>query len=117
MKKLLFALVLTFVAGNVLRFFLPWWSIVFAGALAGWFWPAPGRVFLGAFLGGLLLWGGYACYADIQNVGILSDRIGQLFKGLSSWQLIAVTGLLGGIPAGLGALCSAFARQLFRPAT
>lgn len=115
MKKLILALGLTFLVGNILVLVLPWWSIVFAGALAGWLWPSPLRTFIGALLGGALLWAGYAYWADFQNAGILSARIGVLFQGLSAWQLIAVTGLLGGVLASMGALSAAFARSAFLP--
>jgi hypothetical protein len=96
----------TLVIGGVLSLFLPWWIVaVVAAAVAYWVGDSAGRSFSAAFIAISLLWGTYAGIMDWQNVGLLSGRISQLFKGyLTGTQLIYAVGVLGGIVAGLGAL-------------
>lgn len=72
-----------------------------------------GKSFLLALVAGFLLWYSNAWLADSANEGLLSARVGLLFQGLKGWQLLLVTGLLGGILAGLGAMTGQLARDLF----
>lgn len=116
MKKVFWALVLVLIFGNLLRFVLPWWGIVLAGVVAGAWLAAPRSVAAGAFAGGLLFWGGSAFLQDIGNEGILSARVGALFGGASGFQMVLLTGVLGGLLALLGGLCGAFGRRAVFPA-
>ena len=108
MKTLIYILllaVLTFLSGV----FLPqWWFVAVIGfALAMIFREGLGRTALITFLAVFLVWLGTAMYIDAGNDSILSGRIGNLFGGLSPFLLAAVTGLLGGLCALLGALTGA----------
>lgn len=112
MRYLLFAfcfLVLAF----LLHQFLPWYSIALAGLITGWCVPLrrPWLAFLLAFALGLLLWGGYAFYLNRINGALLATRLGETFGGLRAIDLVQVTGILGGLFAGLGALTAHFLRQ------
>lgn len=83
----------------------PWWFIAIGGLVAGIlapmrFWVA----FSAAFGAGFALWFGQAWILDAGNQSILSGRIGALFQGLSRWQLMQITGLIGGLLGGLGAM-------------
>lgn len=114
MKNALYLSVSILVLGNLGHFGLPWWTLVPIAALAGWLFPTTaGKVFSAAFASGLLLWYLNAFLLDNANAGALSAKVGQLFQGLKSWQLLFVTGLMGGILAGLGALTGRFARDVF----
>ncbi|RME93363.1 MAG: hypothetical protein D6772_15995 [Bacteroidetes bacterium] len=99
----------------ILHQFLPWYSIVLAGLAGGLLFPLPGssKVFGMGFLAGLLLWGGYAAYLNALNEGILATRLGETFGGLSASMLVAVTGLLGAIYAGLGVWVGALGRRVW----
>lgn len=118
MKNTLLAALLIFALGNLCRFGLPWWSLALMAALVAWFiarnaWSA----FFAGFLGGFLLWFVAAWMADQSNDGILSAKVGQLFLGMKGWQLLAVTGILGGLVGAMGALSGIWAKEMiFRPA-
>ncbi|MBK8554873.1 MAG: hypothetical protein IPL65_03475 [Lewinellaceae bacterium] len=98
-------------AGFLFSLIMPWWCLVLVGVLAGLIWPYPGHVFVAALLAGTVLWSGVAFWADLSNLGIMSARIGQLFKGASSAGLIGITGILGGLLTGMGSLCGAYAMR------
>jgi len=70
--------------------------------------------FLAGLLAGFLLWAGMALYANTMNVGLLAEKMGQLFQGLSVNQLFLVTGLIGGLLIAFGALTGSLARTLGR---
>lgn len=99
--KLSTTLLATLLLGAVLGTFLPFWSLSLAGFMVGAILrPGPWRGFAAGSLGGLLLWGGLALWADQANAGILSARIGTLF-GTSGTGLVLITALLGAMLAGL----------------
>lgn len=111
MQKTLSATIAILVGGAVGQGLLAWWSLpVLAALIALIFRMRPRPALLGGFLGGLLLWGGYAAILNAQNEGIMSGRIGELFGGLSGMLLVLFTGLFGGIFASLGAWTGSLAR-------
>ena len=112
MRPILFA-VFTLIAGYIAQQFLPWWVIaVIAGILSYIFDLKTGVSFWAGFVAAALVWGGYAGYLDFKNEGLLSARIGKLFGGLPNIVLILVTGIIGGIFGGLGALTGSLGRRL-----
>ena len=114
MKNALYLLLSILILGNLSHFGLPWWMLVLIAALAGGLFPTTaGKTFSAAFAGGLLLWCLNAYLLDTANAGALSAKVGQLFQGLKSWQLLSATGFMGGILAGMGALTGLFARDAF----
>ena len=114
MKKTIFGIIAIIVLGFAGHSFLPWWSIVAVAAIVGIFIGKSGlQSFLFGFVAVLLLWGIYAWQLDTANVSILSSRIGNLFGGLNPFSLILLTGLLGGVLGGLGAMTGALGRQVF----
>jgi hypothetical protein len=114
MKNALYILLFVLILGNLCHFGLPWWALAPLAAVAGWLFPvASGKTFLAAFAGGLLLWWFNAYLLDAANDGLLSAKVGQLFQGLKGWQLMLVTGIFGGLLAGLGGLTGLFARAAF----
>lgn len=91
---------------------LAWWSLpVLAALIALIFRMRPHTALLGGFLGGLLLWGGYAAILNAQNDGIMSARIGELFGGISGILLVLITGIFGGLFSALGAWTGSLARR------
>ena len=114
MKNALYLALSILIACSLSPFGLPWWVLVPIAAVAGWLFPlSGGKSFSVAFAAGALLWFFNAFLLDAANNGLLSAKVGRLFQGLRSWQLLALTGLLGGLLSGLGAMTGRFARDVF----
>jgi hypothetical protein len=111
MRNILLVFLFVAVATAALSGFLPWWIVWFAGLGAGVLWPQPARTAGGAFLGAFALWAGMAVWLDQQNQGLLSAKIGGLFRGVPPVSLILLTGLLGGLLAAAGAWLGALLRS------
>ena len=101
--------VLSFVAG----LYLPWWSIAIVSLFVILLMPMrSGKAFLSGFLGVFILWAWLAVWIDIKNEGILSEKIAALFPlGGSSILLILITGFVGAIVGGFGALSGSYLRS------
>lgn len=113
MRNALLTILFIFAVGQLCHYGLPWWAIAPVAAIPGWFLPQTAvRSLLTGFAGGFLLWLVSALFADRANAGILSERIGKLFLGLSATNLTLITGLLGGLLAGMGCLTGRWARDL-----
>lgn len=111
MRNILFATLFVAVLSAALSSVLPWWIVWFAGLGAGVLWPQPARTAGAAFLGVFALWVGMAFWLDQQNQGILSAKIGGLFRGVQPVLLILLTGLPGGLLAAAGAWLGALLRN------
>ncbi|MBP7274328.1 MAG: hypothetical protein KA974_10830 [Saprospiraceae bacterium] len=100
-------------AGGIAGYFLPWWSLAIVTAIFAYFfrWSNAKAFGLGLAVG-ILLWSGYASILSYLNQGVLAKMIGELFGGLSGFQLIIITGWIGGILAGFGALTGSLFRNL-----
>ncbi|MEQ8704066.1 MAG: hypothetical protein RIC19_09115 [Phaeodactylibacter sp.] len=112
MQKIISAALAILVGGAVGQSLLAWWSLpVLAALIALIFRMRPRPALIGGFLGGLLLWGGYAAILNVQNDGILSARIGALFGGVSGILLVFITGFFGAVFAALGAWTGSLVRE------
>lgn len=97
---------------TLLHLLLPWYSIVLAGLAVGAMSSQKSTtLFMAGLLGGIILWGGYALYTNMANDSLLATRLGQTFGGLSPLGMVAVTAVVGGLYAGLGAMVGNLARQ------
>jgi hypothetical protein len=96
---------LSFIAG----LFLPWWSIAIVAFIVALLMKQfIGRSFLAGFLGIFLLWTIVALWIDLKNESILSHKIAQIFPlGGSSFLLILVTAVIGGLVGGFAAMSGA----------
>lgn len=85
--------------------FFPWWTVVLAGVLSGFFIPQHwGLSFLSAFTGVFFLWGLMALFISLTNDHILAKRIALLvIKNDSPYLIILITALIGGLTSGLSA--------------
>lgn len=101
---------LSFLAG----LFLPWWSIAIIAFLIALLIPQRiGSAFLSGLIGIFILWAGVAFWIDIKNNSILSHKISELLKlSGSSFLLIIVTALIGGIVGGFAAMAGASLRPV-----
>jgi len=90
------------ILGALVSLFLPWWSFVLvAFGVCFFLAKGTGSAFLAGFLGLFVLWGGYAFWLNQSNDGILAEKMGLLFGGLSPILMILVTAGLGAILGGL----------------
>lgn len=112
--KFIASIIVTALVSYAAGFFFPWWSIAIVAFLVSALIPQkPFIAFLSGFLALFLLWGGLALCMDIKNEHILAAKIAEiLFKTSSGTLLILVTGLVGGLVAGLAALTGSFVRKL-----
>jgi hypothetical protein len=113
MKRTIFPVIFVFLISGLLSFYFPWWIVWPSGVLAGLFWPYPSRTAIAAFWGAFALWFFTAALADQHNEGILSAKVGQIFKGLNSVHLLLITGLIGGLAAASGAWLGAQIHRAF----
>ena len=111
--KLIVSILLTALLGFVIDLYLPWWGIAIAAfAVAALIHQRSGVAFLSGFLGVFLLWAILAWWIDVKNQGILSKRIAEVFPlGGSTFLLILVTALVGGLVGGLAALSGSYLRK------
>jgi hypothetical protein len=115
LKTLGFETLFLIVGGFAISFLFQWWAlaplfVVISFALN----TPPGRAFAGGFLAGSMLYGLYAFYLDSTNLSLLSAKVGQLFQGVSSVQLLLLTSTIGGVLGGLAALVGSSFRGLFK---
>ena len=112
MKNLTFIALLVFI-GFVSQLFLPWWIIVVISFVICYiFNPNKFNAFTGSFIAIFLLWLVKAYVAD-QNFDVpMSGLLAGLMGNISSGGIFFLTGLIGGLTAGLGGLLGTWTRQL-----
>ncbi len=109
--KYLLILALTF----LLELYLPWYTIMIIPFIACFALPGTaGADFLLSLMAIFLVWMGMSIYRDIPNHSILSGRVARLFHLHSSYLLIIISSLFGGLLAGLSGLSGNYLRDLFR---
>lgn len=107
--------VLVFAATLAGGWAFPWWWPVVPGLVAGAWRPGTARhPALTAAVGGGVAWAAVAAWIDWRNGGVLSARIAPLFHLPGGWALIAVTALIGGVTAALGAWAGLRLRGAYR---
>jgi hypothetical protein len=116
MKENLFLFISVIILGATSFLGAPWWIIAPLSAVAAFFLgQTAGSAYAIAFSAGALLWYGAAMLSNVPNAGLLATKVGQVFQGLKSWQLLVITGMLGGLLGGFGALTGVYFRGLFTP--
>lgn len=115
--KFLTATLLTAILAFISGLFLPWWGMaitsLFVAVLVH---QKGGKAFLAGLLGVFILWAGLAWWIDMKNNGVLSHRIASVLPlGGNSLLLIFVTGLMGGVVAGLAAMTGSYLRASRKP--
>ena len=69
---------------------------------------------LPGFLALFLVWTSQALFIDLSNDSLLSQKVGDLFTGLGSTGILLVTGIFGGLVAGLGSLTGTIISKIIR---
>ena len=111
--KFLVAILLTALLAFIIGLFLPWWGMAITSlGVAVLVHQKAGKAFLAGLLGVFLLWAGLAWWIDMKNNGVLSKKIASVLPlGGSSLVLILVTGIIGGLVAGMAAMSGSFLRS------
>ena len=103
--------IVTIILAFVLSLFLPWWSVMTAALVTALFIPLKkSAVFFVPFLAILLFWAVYSFVLSSANDYTLAKRIAVLLPlGGNPYILMLVTGIVGGLAAGITAV---FGKQL-----
>ncbi len=112
--KFLLSFLLIAVISFIACIYFPWWSITLVALLAIVLVPQrPLSAFLAGFLALFVLWSSLAYYISMKNDNILAHKVSLLIlKSDSPVSLVLLTGLIGGIVAGLAALAGSFLRKV-----
>ena len=88
---------------HIVSLFLPWYAIIFSIALiTAIFKLKLGKAILFGFISIFLLWLLTSTLIDFENEHNLSTKIGELFGGVSTFIVILITSIIGGITGLLG---------------
>ena len=114
MKKYGLQTILILAFGFLAHQFFGFWAIVVVAGLIGFVFRHENSVvsFAAGMTGAALLWGGYAGFVNSANTNILCGKMGALFQ-MDGAYLTYLTGLVGGILGGMGALTGSLARKVF----
>jgi len=106
MTKKITNLITTILLSAIFALFLPWWSVMIAALLASLLFPLKkAAVFFIPFLAIFLFWGVYCYVLSSANDFTLAKKISELLKiGGNPYLLILVTGIIGGLAAGISAI-------------
>lgn len=97
--------------------YLPWWgACIIAFIVSFVLQQKEGLSILAGFIGVMLCWGISAFMINVTNEGVLAEKVGLLFGGLSATLLVVVTSILGGVLGGLASWTGRMARY-FIPST
>ncbi len=100
--KFLIQLILIAVLAFILELLLPWWSIAIAAFMGGIAFNTRAN-FAAGFLGIALLWLLYALMMDFNSAAPLAERVSKVLF-ISKPVLLLVTGVIGGLVGGFGAM-------------
>ena len=116
MKKNIVNFIATILIALILSQFLPWWSVMVASFLTGLLISLKqSAVFFVPFLGISLLWMIHAYWLGSANDFILAKKIATLLPlGGNAYLLILVTGIIGGISAGISGIFGKQCRTLIK---
>lgn len=106
MKKNIINFIITIVLAIILSQFLPWWSVMISGFLSAVLIPLKkASVFFVPFLAIALFWMVYTWSLSSANDFILAKKIATLLmlEG-NAYLLILITGVIGGLAAGISAI-------------
>jgi hypothetical protein len=106
MTKKITNFILTILVSLLLSWVFPWWSVMVAALATSIFIPLKrAAVFFVPFFAVFLFWAVYSYILSSANDFTLAKKISQLLMlGGNPYLLIAVTGILGGIAAGMSAV-------------
>ncbi|MDG5491501.1 hypothetical protein [Psychroserpens sp. SPM9] len=117
MKTNFINFIVTILLAVILSQFLPWWSVMVAGFVSALFFSLKkSAVFFIPFLAIFLFWTVYAFIVSNANDFTLAKKIAVLLSlGKNPYVLLLVTGLVGGLAAGIAALLGKQCSTLVKP--
>ncbi|TKC08223.1 hypothetical protein FA048_13785 [Pedobacter polaris] len=94
------------IASFLLQMVLPWWVIIIICFATCGLIGKTGKIsFWQPFLAILVLWVGFALFKSLPNHNVLATRIAEMLS-VKFWPVVlAITGLLGGLVAGISGYC------------
>jgi len=107
--------IVTITLAFLLSQFLPWWSVMLSAFITALLFSLKGAsVFIVPFLAITVLWIIHSFWLGNANDFILAKKIAVLLplKG-NVWLLILLTGIIGGLPAGIAAVFGKQCSKLF----
>ncbi len=106
MNKNITSFMATLVLAALLSLVLPWWSVMIAGLISSYLIPLKkAAVFFVPFLAIFLFWGVYAFVLSSANDFTLAKKVSELLQiGGNPYTLILLTGVLGGLAAGISGI-------------
>ncbi|MEP7196408.1 MAG: hypothetical protein ABI851_07785 [Saprospiraceae bacterium] len=103
MKKLLAFSFVLIVLCTISAYLFDWWFIAVVSAIISyWFSLSRWTAFITGFISIFLLWSILSYYMSIDSSSKIIDMVGSIFQNTTAIQLSLVSGLIGGITAGLG---------------
>ncbi|MGV6830533.1 MAG: hypothetical protein ACWA5P_03095 [bacterium] len=98
--------IVTIALAAILALFLPWWSVMLAAFVSALFIPLKkAAVFFVPFIAILLYWAAYSFMLSNANDFTLAGKISELLElGGNPYVLILMTGVVGGLAAGIAAI-------------
>lgn len=100
----------------IVSFVLPWWAMAiisfFAALLIA---KKPAQAFWSAFTAIFIVWVVIAMFKSVPNDHILATRVAHMLPLGGNWVLLtAITGIIGGLVAGMSALSGALFKKAFK---
>lgn len=104
------------VLGVLSQLLFPWWVIAIVAFYVGfWVHESAAKSFAYGTAAVTLLWVTIAMIQNSMNTGLISSSITGMLNGkVSVGQLIALTGVVGGLVGGFSAMCGTMLRQLIK---
>jgi hypothetical protein len=115
MRFILITLLIALICG-ALQFLLPmpWWVCAATSfVLALFIRQESSSAFWTGFWAIFLLWGAYAFWIDYYTNSLLTAKIIQLFKIPSTFLMVLLTALVGGLAGGFSSLSGSYLRRIF----
>ena len=107
--------ILILISSAIAQYFGPWWTLpVVCFVLCLWKSDSAKSAFAVPAAAALTLWVGYAGFLHYTTNGVMTTKITQLFLQKLPYDaaLIAITGILAGVVAGLAGLAGFYGRQV-----
>ena len=116
MKSLIIPTILIAIASIIIMAWTPWWTIAIVAFIVGAAMiTQPIKGFLGGFVAGFIVWVACIFYLDSGNQISASSMMGEVIGGLSGFMVVVVSGLIGGLVSGLGAMSGVYGRLIIGP--
>lgn len=98
------------ILASIFELLLPWWSIAIAAFLGGLTFRTNLN-FLAGFVGIAALWLLMALIIDLSAAAPLTQRVADIFMGISTTTLLLVTATIGGLVGGFASMAGSALRK------